>query len=144
MKSDLKGLRLKLILPPDVYTAEVFPLVLRGVDFEKVKEINFLWWASERSVVPMHFWVTGDERVKVNLGEDDCTEVNVSVDFGRYMRFGTLLLKIIRPFIPVYTYYISKTPPHYMVRFIGPVGPPGSTEVIMELMDIKLKTNDLK
>lgn len=48
------------------------------------------------------------------------------------MHLGKVLTKLARPFVPKYPMWFDPEPPHALLRFEGPFGPPGAPEVVME------------
>lgn len=120
--------------PPNTYTSEVFPLVMRGLDFDNDQEVRFYWWGSERSVVPLYTKIKNPKEITVRAGTFLCYRVETWADLSDFARIGNILLKLVSPFLPVYTNYFTVEPPHHFISFTGPIGPPGSPEVFTELI----------
>jgi hypothetical protein len=100
------------------------PYVLRGFPFtkrDKVK-IRAVRGASGRGVI-LTVKNQGKEKVTLADGAIDCYKLTVSLD-GFWARF-----------LPTTQMWYSVTPPHYLVRYEGPDGPPGAPKRLLEVVE---------
>jgi len=42
---------------------------------------------------------------------------------------------MVYPFVPKYRMWFAPKPPHTVLRFEGPYGPPGAPEIVLELVE---------
>ncbi len=76
----------------------------------------------------MRAWVRGTETVTTPAGTFHCHRVELLPDLG------PLRLLPIRGVVPKLTLWCTTDPPHFWVRYLGPMGGPGSPQARMELV----------
>jgi hypothetical protein len=103
--------------------------ILRGFPFDKIKYIK-LKTIGEKSPFFLKVKLIDKEKMKVNDKEIDCFKLKLSVSGI----FGKLFSK-------TYLWY-SVDAPHYLVRYDGPMGGPGSPRRVLELIDYSVKSNN--
>ncbi len=105
------------------------PYVLRGFPFGKIKSVKV---RSLRGGAGRAFAMTvkakGKETVKLSGGEVECYKLEIGMD------------SFWQRFFPKTDVWYSDEPPHHMVRYEGPGGPPGSPKRIVELVEYGKQT----
>jgi hypothetical protein len=66
------------------------------------------------------------------VGKRDAIEVVMYPDLNDWVRLGSVLSRLAKPFIPKYHMWFSPESPHDLLRFEGPYGPPGAPEIVLE------------
>ncbi|MCX5895964.1 MAG: hypothetical protein NTZ51_09070 [Proteobacteria bacterium] len=97
--------------------------LMRGFPFGKLQSLKVGYYGegNEKSyTMVMNF--KGTEKVTLKDKAYDCYKL----DFGMSSFLGT--------FLPKLNLWYSVAPPHYLVRYEGPEGPPGTPRRIMELV----------
>jgi len=97
--------------------------VLRGFPFEKLKKLKIGYYREDRKKkFPFKVECKEKENIKVNQQAIECYKLEISMD-GFWGKF-----------VPKTKIWYSAKPPHYLVRYEGPGGPPGSPKRTMELV----------
>ena len=105
----------------------VLTYIFRGFPFEKMEKVKIGFYGEQRErKFNFSAKYKGKEEIKLNKKTIDCYKL----EFGMDGFWGRLIPKMK-------TWY-SVEPPHYLVRYQGLVGPPGSPKREVELMSYKI------
>jgi hypothetical protein len=103
----------------DVSTLRYF---FRGYPFGKSGKVKLQFYGEKNKLrSPIIAEYKKRETVRVNQGEIDCYKFEFGIE------------SFWQKFFPKTTMWYSVASPHYLVRYEGPGGPPGSPERIVEL-----------
>jgi len=100
----------------------VLNYIFRGFPFGKLKKLKIGYYGEERKKnYSFSVKYKEIEKVKINQKTFDCYKL----EFGMSGFWGT--------FLPKMKVWYSVDPPHYLVRYEGPEGPPSSPKRVIEL-----------
>ncbi len=122
--------------PEDTYALEVRTFLFRGLDMTRKSKFRYNWWTSEKAVVPWYIKPKSIRKIAVPAGTFNCYEIEMYIDIAGFVNRGGYLNKIVNPFMPDFSMYFDVTPPHHFVHYKGPIGPPGSPEVNLDLIKV--------
>jgi len=95
--------------------------ILRGFPFEKLKKLKIGFYREDRKKPsPFNTNYKGKEKLTVNQKTVECYKLETGMDGF----WGT--------FVPETKMWYSVEPPHHLVRYEGPSGPPGTPTRIIE------------
>lgn len=100
----------------------------RTLDFDRKPTGDFLLIVSPTCRVRMRALIQGTETVATPAGTFRCYRVDLTPRLGP---LGLLPLK--SAFLPKISLWCASDPPHFWVRYEGPVGGPGSPQALIEL-----------
>ncbi len=124
-------------IPEDSYTGEIMTFLFKGLNMTPKSKFSYHWWASDRSVFPMHLKVKKPKEITTSSGTHRCYPIELSpMNIAEFLNKGDYLNTIITPFLPDTIMYFDANPPHHFVYYKGSFGPPGSPEVVLELVKI--------
>lgn len=90
------------------------------------------------TLTQIDLWVDGRETVRVTTGEFDCYRVRMRANAqSLFPKLPAFLKPILSFFIPTYTVWLTVEEPQMLVQFRGQMGPPGSPEVLVRLVNVK-------
>ena len=119
-------------LPACTYVEVGLPFLLGGQPFDgKVRSLYA--WICDRFVAKVYYESKGVESVRTAAGSFDAREVLMYPDLNDWVKMPSILNKLAKPFLPKYHMWYEAKPPHRLVRFEGPYGPPGAPEIVLEL-----------
>ena len=109
----------------------VMSYVFRGFPFTKLDELKIgFYGAEQKRKFSFKANNTGKETLTVNDKSIECYKL----EFGLDGFWGT--------FFPKMNVWYSVTPPHYLVRYKGLVGPPGSPKRDMQLLNYTISDQE--
>ena len=121
-------------LPEAAYPETMLPFLLRGHPLDGERRSLYAW-ICDRFVAKVYYEVH-KKRVSVNVpaGKFETTEVVMYPDINDWVHLGSIITKMIKPFLPKYHMWFAERPgrPHDLVRFEGSYGPPGAPEIVLE------------
>lgn len=121
-------------LPEASYPETMLPFLLRGHPLDSERR-SLHAWICDRFVAKVYYEVH-KKRVSVNVpaGKFETTEVVMYPDINDWVHLGSIITKMIKPFLPKYHMWFAERPgrPHDLVRFEGSYGPPGAPEIVLE------------
>ncbi len=122
--------------PADSYAFEIFPLLLKTLINNAASKFSFHFWASERTVIPMYVKakIKTIKEVTVPAGTFNCYPIEVYPNVADFLNLGEYFNTIVHPFVPTFIFYFEVEPPHRFIHFKGPAGPPGSSEINLDLV----------
>jgi hypothetical protein len=123
----------RLGLPEETYPEVALPFLLGWMPMDGTRRSLYAW-INDRFVARVY--VESGSRVKIDLplGRVEAVEVEMYPDLNDWVRLGSVLTKLAKPFLPKYRMWFEPSAPHRLLRFEGPYGPPGAPEITLELM----------
>jgi hypothetical protein len=121
-------------LPDASYPETMLPFLLRGHPLDGERRSLYAW-ICDRFVAKVYYEVHKKRvDVKVPAGKFETTEVVMYPDINDWVHLGSIITKMIKPFLPKYHMWFAERPgrPHDLVRFEGSYGPPGAPEIVLE------------
>jgi hypothetical protein len=121
-------------LPEAAYPETMLPFLLRGHPLDGERRSLYAW-ICDRFVAKVYYEVHKKRvDVKVPAGKFETTEVVMYPDINDWVHLGSIITKMIKPFLPKYHMWFAERPgrPHDLVRFEGSYGPPGAPEIVLE------------
>jgi hypothetical protein len=126
--------------PVNTYHPTCLNLAISGFPFGREGVVRFFLWGDRGMPIPVYAFVDGDETVSVAGKPMRAHRVRIGLDVRRAAR------QIDVPdqwkseaeavgetwYAGDATYWIAADDPHRVLRFSGPIGPPGSPEVLVE------------
>ncbi len=123
-------------IPACTYVDTSTPFVLSGTPFDGQRRSIYLW-ICDRFVAKVYYESRGHHVTTVPAGRFDTIEVLLYPDMNDWVRLPSIVTKLSKPFLPKYHMLYERSAPHRLVRFEGPLGPPGAPEIVVELMSIR-------
>ena len=121
-------------LPEATYPETLLPFLLRGQPLDGARRSLYAW-ICDRFVARVYYEAKGEHEVRVPAGRFDAHEIVMYPDLNDWVKLGSVLTRLAKPFLPKYHMWFVERPgePHRLVRFEGPYGPPGAPEIVLEL-----------
>ncbi|MBS2017937.1 MAG: hypothetical protein JST00_33990 [Deltaproteobacteria bacterium] len=121
------------VIPACTYVDTSTPFVLSGQPFDGKQRSMYLW-ICDRFVARVYY-ESQDHHAKIDVpaGRIDTTEVLLYPDLNDWVKLPSIITKLSKPFLPKYHMWYERDAPHRLVRFEGPLGPPGAPEIVIEL-----------
>ncbi|HEX4512801.1 MAG TPA: hypothetical protein VGH87_03270 [Polyangiaceae bacterium] len=121
-------------LPEASYPETMLPFLLRGYPLDGERR-SLHAWICDRFVAKVYYEVHKKRvAMRVPAGKFETTEVVMYPDINDWVHLGSIITKMIKPFLPKYHMWFAERPgrPHDLVRFEGSYGPPGAPEIVLE------------
>ena len=123
------------------YPAGTFPIfglvqAMRGTPFQEGKRAVFYVWVAPTEIFRMTLEVVKQETVQVPAGEIPSFLAEIRPDIRSIIPVGSLLSKLLQPFIPKYQFWFASERSHPMVKFEGVLGGSGAAKHTIELTRI--------
>ena len=122
-----------LPLPPATYPEVALPFLLSFQPHDG-KERDVFAWINDRMLARVDYRTTGTETLSLPSGTLPAIKCIMYPDFNDWVPLGKIVGKLVHPFVPKYHMWFATEPPHHVLRFEGPYGPPGAPEIVMELV----------
>ncbi len=122
-------------LPEATYPETMLPFLLRGHPLDAERRSLYAW-ICDRFVAKVYYEVAKKRAdVTVPAGRFETTELVMYPDINDWVKLGSVITRMVRPFLPKYHIWYAKNGegPLRLVRFEGPYGPPGAPEIVLEL-----------
>lgn len=123
-------------LPEHTYPETMLPFLLRGHPLDASRRALHAW-ICDRFVAKVYYEVhKRHTHVTVPAGRFEVAEVVMYPDINDWVKLGSVITKLVKPFLPKYHMWFSPRPSglHKLVRFEGSYGPPGAPEIVLELL----------
>jgi hypothetical protein len=123
-------------LPDHTYPETMLPFLLRAHPLDGERR-SLHAWICDRFVAKVYYEVHKKRtHVTVPAGRFDATEVVMYPDINDWVKLGSVVTKLIKPFLPKYHMWFAPNGSglHKLVRFEGSYGPPGAPEIVLELL----------
>lgn len=121
-----------LALPDATYPEVMLPFLLAFAPEPHSRRCLFAW-INDRFVARVYVDTAGKETLNLPIGKRTAIHAVMYPDLNDWVALGTILTKLAKPFLPKYAMWFDEAPPHGVVRFEGPYGPPGAPEIVLEL-----------
>jgi hypothetical protein len=120
-------------LPMATYPEVALPFLLAWMPLDGQQRSVYAW-INDRFIAKVYVEVSGRHTLSIRGTSHETIEVIMYPDLNDWIPLGTMLTKLVKPFVPKYRMWYAKQAPHRLVRFEGPYGPPGAPEVVLELL----------
>lgn len=120
-------------LPRTAYPEVLLPFLMRGQPRDDKRRACYAW-TSDLFCARVYYETRGAVRITAPAGTIEAHEVWMYPDLNDWVALGNVLTTLAKPLLPRYTSWFEVAPPHRVVRFEGPFGPPGAPEIVVELM----------
>jgi len=126
--------------PPNVYEARCLSLAISGFPIGEQSVVRFFVWGGRGMPLPVYAYVDGEETLQTRGRAEKAQRIRVGLDVRRAAREIDLPENWKQGAEAVgeswYSgdtlYWIAADPPRTLLRFEGPLGPPGSPEAVIE------------
>ena len=122
-------------LPAFTYPETMLPFLLRAHPLDGERR-SLHAWICDRFVAKVYYEVHKKHAmVTVPGGVFEAVEVVMYPDINDWVKLGSVITKLIKPFLPKYHMWFvpGSGGRNKLVRFEGSYGPPGAPEIILEL-----------
>ena len=120
--------------PPEAsYPDILLPFLLRGQPLDGRRRAAQSW-TSDRFCARVYYERRRSLAIDVPAGRFRAVEVWMYPDLNDWIALGGVLTRLAKPLLPRYRIFFEQAPPHRVLRFAGPYGPPGAAEVLLELL----------
>jgi hypothetical protein len=120
-------------VPPTAYPEVMLPFLLSGQPHDGATR-RLHAWVNDRMMAAVHYESRGRAPLELPGGRVEAIEAVMYPDFNDWVPLGRVLTALVKPFVPKYQMWFDPRPPHAVLRFEGPYGPPGAPEVVLELL----------
>ncbi len=119
-------------LPRAAYPEVALPFVLAFSQHDGKKRSLYAW-INDRFVARVYVEAVGRGSLDLPIGKRDAIEAVMYPDLNDWVALGSVITRLARPFLPKYRMWFDAAPPHGVLRFEGPYGPPGAPEIVLSL-----------
>ena len=126
-------------LPPDTYPPFA-PIgqVLTRLGLGQHEHMSFHFILMGTSLIKMDLWKDGHETVRVPAGEFHCQRLRMRANAeSLFPTLPAFLRPFVRFFLPTHTLWLTTDDPPTFVKSVGQMGPPGSPDVLVQLLGVK-------
>jgi hypothetical protein len=125
---------------PNTYAATCLGTALSGFPLRTAKVVRLYVYSGRGLPIPVYAYVDGDETLSVRGHPEQATRIRVGLDVRQLSR-SVDVPEVWRQhaessgevwFAGESTYWIASAPPHDLLRFSGPLGPPGAPKAVIE------------
>lgn len=131
-KKDIDFPKSPFPLPPTTYPEILIPFLMRGQPMDGKRRALHAW-TSDRFVARVYYESRGTKEIEVAAGSFPATQVWMYPDLNDWVKLGSVLTKMAKPFLPRYGMWFDAEHPRRLLRFEGSYGPPGAPEIVIEL-----------
>jgi hypothetical protein len=121
----------ELGLPPATYPEVALPFLLGWMPHDGQRRSVYAW-INDRFIAKVYIEIDGRPSIHVGGRTVETIEVIMYPDLNDWVHLGAVLTRLVKPFAPKYRMWYARQPPHHLVKFEGPYGPPGAPEVVIE------------
>jgi hypothetical protein len=119
-------------LPLATYPEVALPFLLAWMPLDGQRRSVYAW-INDRFIAKVYVEVDGKPSISIRGTSYETIEVIMYPDLNDWIPMGAVITRLVKPFVPKYRMWYARQPPHRLVRFEGPYGPPGAPEVVLEL-----------
>jgi hypothetical protein len=121
----------KLGLPQAIYPEVALPFLLAWMPHDGQRRSLYAW-INDRFIARVYVEV--DKRGTLSVGGKsyEVVELVMYPDLNDWVPLGSMLTRLVKPFLPKYHMWYERASPHRLVKFEGPYGPPGAPELVLE------------
>jgi hypothetical protein len=120
-------------LPQATYPEVALPFLLSWMPLDGQLRSVYAW-INDRFIAKVYVEVDGRRSIRIGGVSHDTIAVIMYPDLNDWIPLGSMLTRLVKPFVPKYHMWYSREAPHRLVRFEGPYGPPGAPEIVLEAM----------
>jgi len=118
-------------LPLATYPEVTLPFIAGYLPLDGARRSLYAW-INDRFVAKVYLEAGKRSVLSLPGAKRDAIEVVMYPDLNDWVRLGTVLTSLAKPFIPKYHMWFAPESPHDLLRFEGPYGPPGAPEIVLE------------
>ncbi|MCC6648297.1 MAG: hypothetical protein IT374_22345 [Polyangiaceae bacterium] len=122
-------------LPTSAYPEVALPFVLAFCQHDGKRRSLFAW-INDRFVARVYVDTIGRATLDLPIGRRDAIEAVMYPDLNDWVSLGAVITRLARPLLPKYRMWFDAEPPHGVLRFEGPYGPPGAPEIVLSLSEL--------
>ncbi len=122
-------------LPSCTYVEVSMPFLLGAQPFDG-KRRSIYAWICDRFVAKVYYESHGTETITVPHGKHKVREILLYPDLNDWVHLPGIITTLSKPFLPKYHMRYEVDPPHRLISFEGPYGPPGAPEIVLELESV--------
>ncbi len=119
-------------LPAATYPEVMLPFVMRGQPLDGRRRAAYSW-TNDRFVARVYYERRKRVTIDVPAGRFEAALVWMYPDLNDWIALGNVVTRLVKPLLPRYDIWFEVAPPHRVLRFEGPYGPPGAPEIVLEL-----------
>jgi hypothetical protein len=123
----------KLGLPQAIYPEVALPFLLAWMPLDGQRRSVYAW-INDRFIAKVYVEVEKRSSITVNGRSHEVVELVMYPDLNDWVPLGSMMTRLVKPFLPKYHMWYERAQPHRLVRFEGPYGPPGAPELVLERM----------
>jgi hypothetical protein len=123
----------KLGLPQAIYPEVALPFLLAWMPLDGERRSLYAW-INDRFIAKVYVEVAKRTSITIGGRAHDVVEMLMYPDLNDWVPLGSMLTRLVKPFLPKYHMWYERISPHRLVRFEGPYGPPGAPELVLERM----------
>ncbi len=124
----------------NTYAAPCLGTAISGFPFGQSAIVRFWVWGGSGMPVPLYVWADGSSTISTAAGDQSVRRLRVGLDVRRVARLIDLPEQWRRGaeaaaeswYAGDADYWLATTAPRHVLRFEGPLGPPGSPQVRIE------------
>jgi len=122
-------------IPACTYVDVSAPFLLGGHPFDG-KSRAIYTWICDRFIAKVYYESRGKKTLTLPAGKFEAQEIVMYPDLNDWVSLPSVITKLSKPFLPKYHMWYEVAPPHRLVYFEGPHGPPGAPEITLELESV--------
>jgi hypothetical protein len=120
-------------LPAASYPEVMLPFLLCWQPQDKQQRTLFAW-INDRFVARVQYQGRGRTTIDLPSGRREAIAMVMWPDLNDWVQLGKVLTRLAWPLVPKYLMWFDPEPPHTVLRYEGPYGPPGAPELVLELL----------
>lgn len=121
----------KLGLPQSIYPEVALPFLLAWLPQDGQRRSLYAW-INDRFIARVYVEVERRGTISFSGKAHDVVELVMYPDLNDWVPLGSMLTRLVKPFLPKYHMWYERTAPHRLLKFEGPYGPPGAPELVLE------------
>ncbi len=123
----------KLGLPQALYPEVALPFLLAWMPQDGQRRSVYAW-INDRFIAKVYVELEKRTSITVAGRSHEVIALLMYPDLNDWVPLGSMLTRLVKPFLPKYHMWYERAAPHQLVRFEGPYGPPGAPELVLERM----------
>jgi hypothetical protein len=123
----------KLGLPQALYPEVALPFLLAWMPHDGQRRSVYAW-INDRFIAKVYVEIEKRTSITVAGRSHEVIELLMYPDLNDWVPLGSMVTRLVKPFLPKYHMWYERAAPHRLVRFEGPYGPPGAPELVLERM----------
>jgi hypothetical protein len=123
----------ELGLPSTTYPEVALPFLLAWMPRDGQRRSLYAW-INDRFIAKVYVEIERRTSLSVGGARRNVFSLVMYPDLNDWVPLGAVLTRLAKPFLPKYHMWYEEQPPHRLVRFEGPYGPPGAPELVLEMI----------